>query len=146
MKYIQLSENLQRNLIFSISPKSQPRVYLSNIQRHSLKKIVQIDFLLVDQSYNRPPWFTALASRKERDDFSSLKHVLSEPHTASSQSHIFLLPSRVIRHAKLMHERQAAKPLGRQKFEIISLIWTSLLVIALAGIIMNWTASTLPLR
>ena len=34
-----------------------------------------------------------------------------------------------------MHERQAAKPLGRQKFEIISLILTSLFVIVLAVII-----------
>ena len=34
-----------------------------------------------------------------------------------------------------MLERQAAKPLGRQKFEIISLILTSLFVIALAVII-----------
>ena len=97
----------------------------------------------MDQSYNRPPWFTALASRKERDDFSSLKHVLGEPHTASSQSHIFLLPSRVIRHARLMLERQAAKPLGRQKFEIISLILMSLLVIALAGIITGLQALSL---
>ena len=91
----------------------------------------------MDQSYNRPPWFTALASRKERDDFSSRKHVLGE------QSHIFLLPSRVIRHAKLMLERQAAKPLGRQKFEIISLILMSLLVIALAGIITGLQALSL---
>ena len=34
-----------------------------------------------------------------------------------------------------MHERQAAKPLGRQKFEIICLILTSLFVILLAVII-----------
>ena len=142
---------MQRSLIFSISPKCQHRVYLSNIQKHC-RHFVQIDFYSWTNhripAYHcfgpafpnnpspkgrREPWergcpsplFTALASRKERDDFqprpqgfslkkwvgpspgdevegkalgtrlddfSSLKHVLSEPHTTSSQSHIFLLP------------------------------------------------------
>ena len=117
MKYIQSSENLQRNLIFSISPnyKSQPRVYFSNIQRHS-KNFVQIDFLLMDQLYNRDislrrsfpnnpsPPFTALASRKERDDFSSLKHVLGrEPHAASSLRVSYFSRAKLMLHAKLMH-------------------------------------------
>ena len=45
--------------------------------------------------------------------------------------------AKLILQARLMYERQAAKPLGRQKFEIISLILTSLFVIVLAVIILD---------
>ena len=171
VKYIQLSENLQRNLIFSISPKSQHRVYLLNIQKHS-RHFVQIDFYSWTNhripAYHcvgpalpnnpspkgrREPWergcpsplFTALASRKERDDLSTLKHVLSEPHTASSQSHIFLLPSWYTS-AKLMHKRQAAKPLCRP-----AKIWNyffdfNVVVCSRAGCASNLTAKHSPFQ